>query len=110
MPKEPRYYAEYHQAANDPRLLSAPFYALVISAAMTADADNLARFKAAWPELVEETAARYYVPGGVLPGDGQYLWQKHVRDLGGIDAARRYYEKAAKEAPKYAEWYEIPPE
>lgn len=45
------------------------FYALVIAAMMRADTMNAAKLRAAFPDLWEETQARYDAPGGVLDGE-----------------------------------------
>lgn len=52
-------------AASDP-----PFDALVMAAVMKADTANLLALTRAFPDLVEETRARYDAPGGRLPSDG----------------------------------------
>lgn len=46
-----------------------PFYALVMAAMRQADTENLAKLRAAWPEVWAELEQRYHAPGGVLPGD-----------------------------------------
>ena len=51
-------------AKSDP-----PFYSLIAAAAMRADSQNTELIKAAWPEVWEETHARYNAPGGFLEGE-----------------------------------------
>jgi hypothetical protein len=46
-----------------------PFYGMIQAAMRGADTDNLARLRAAFPEVYEDLKARYDAPGGVLPGD-----------------------------------------
>lgn len=48
-----------------------PFYALLMAAIRRADSDNMAKFRACWPEIVDELQARYDAPGGRLPTDDQ---------------------------------------
>jgi len=47
-----------------------PFYALIASAMRKADTDNLARLRAAFPEVWSDLYRRYNAPGGILPEDG----------------------------------------
>jgi hypothetical protein len=55
-----------HLAAADE-----PFYALIMAAMRKAGGENLDKLQAAWPGVWEELKARYKVPGGILPGDGE---------------------------------------
>jgi len=43
--------------------------ALLMRAIINADDINMFKFEAMWPELVEETKARYNAPGGRLEGE-----------------------------------------
>lgn len=47
-----------------------PFYALIMAAIRQADTDNLEKLTEAFPDVVREFRARYYAPGGLLPGEG----------------------------------------
>lgn len=47
-----------------------PFEALIMAAAMKADAVNLAVLNQAFPDLVHETRERYNAPGRRIPDDG----------------------------------------
>ena len=58
------YRASQHLASID-----APFYALIMAALRQADTSNVAKIRAAWPEVAAEFQARYNAPGGVLPGE-----------------------------------------
>ena len=49
--------------------LGYPFGALIQAAMRGADTDNLAKLKAAFPEVWEELRARYEAPGGYFPGE-----------------------------------------
>ena len=49
----------------------APFYSFLIAAMHQADSFNAAKLRDAWPELWDETQARYNAPGGLLPGEGE---------------------------------------
>ena len=53
------------------RLADFPFYALIMAAMRKADTPNQRKLKAAWPEVWDELAIRYYVPGGYLPEEMQ---------------------------------------
>lgn len=46
-----------------------PFYALIMAAMREADSGNLLLLRNAWPEVYADLQARYWAPGGVLPGD-----------------------------------------
>ena len=48
---------------------SEDFYALIMTAMSKADATNLAKLKAAWPEVWTEIEARYNAPAGLLVGE-----------------------------------------
>lgn len=45
------------------------FYSLIMAAMRNADDINMAKLKAAWPNIFEELKARYNAPGGVLDTD-----------------------------------------
>lgn len=45
------------------------FYALVMVLMRNADSDNLAKLKAAWPEVWAELRERYNAPQGLLVGE-----------------------------------------
>ena len=45
------------------------FYGLIQACMRLADDDNLAQLKAAWPETWSDLQARYFAPGGILPGE-----------------------------------------
>lgn len=45
------------------------FYGHVMAAMMRADTDNLAKLKAAWPEVWDELQHRYNAPQGLMPGE-----------------------------------------
>lgn len=51
------------------KLTDEPFYALIMAAMRGADDVNLAKLKAAFPDVWEELHARYHAPGGKLPSD-----------------------------------------
>ena len=57
----------YHEylAAKELLRLDPPFYALLMAAMHGCDSDNEMKLRQAWPELWEETKARYNAPGGV---------------------------------------------
>ncbi len=46
-----------------------PFAALIMAAMRKSDTDNMARLRAAFPEIYAELHARYNAPGGWLPGE-----------------------------------------
>ena len=46
-----------------------PFYALIMAAMRQADDKNTAKLRACWPEVYAELKARYWAPGGLLPGE-----------------------------------------
>jgi hypothetical protein len=46
-----------------------PFYALIMAAMRKADTANMARLRAAFPDVYDEFEARYNAPAGVLPGE-----------------------------------------
>lgn len=46
-----------------------PFYGIVMGAMRKADTSNLARLKAAFPEVWEELDARYNSAGGILDSE-----------------------------------------
>ena len=48
-----------------------PIYGLIMAAIRKADSVNLLKFKAAWPEVVDEFTRRYHAPGGIIPEDGE---------------------------------------
>lgn len=52
------------------KLPDVPFDALIMAAVMKADTANLLALTRAFPDVVEETRARYDAPGGRLPSDG----------------------------------------
>lgn len=62
-------YYDYTRATH-PTLRGAPFYALIMAAMLNADTTNAAKLRAAFPEVWAELEARYWSPGGELPGDG----------------------------------------
>ena len=49
-----------------------PFYALIMAAMHCADTENTEKLRAAWPDVWNETFARYRAPGGVLDGEAVY--------------------------------------
>jgi hypothetical protein len=53
------------------QLPTTPVDALLMAAIMRADSGNLAKLRAAFPELVDETSARYTAPGGRLPHEAR---------------------------------------
>ena len=46
-----------------------PFYGLIMAAMRKADDSNLEMLKGCWPEVWKELEARYWSPGGHLPGE-----------------------------------------
>jgi hypothetical protein len=46
-----------------------PFYSLIMAAMRGADTANLAKLKAAWPDVWDELQRRYNAPGGLLEED-----------------------------------------
>jgi hypothetical protein len=48
------------------RIVGGGFYPLLFAAAASADAENLARLRLAFPDVVAELQARNAAPGGVL--------------------------------------------
>jgi hypothetical protein len=46
-----------------------PFHALIMAAMRQADTDNLNWLRAGFPAVWDQLHARYYAPGGVLPGE-----------------------------------------
>lgn len=73
--------------ATHPSLRGAPFYALIMAAMLNADTTNAAKLRDAFPEVWAEVAARYWSPGGELPGDGtertviRELTEEEIADL-----------------------------
>lgn len=59
------------------------FYGLVMAAMRKADTGNLARLKAAFPEVWVDLEARYNAPGGVLPTDPPSLREHVIGQSGG---------------------------
>ncbi|MFA5608326.1 MAG: hypothetical protein WDA07_14305 [Leucobacter sp.] len=59
-----------YRAANEIAKADPPFYALIMAAMRKADTFNLARLRAAFPDVYAEVEARYNAPGAVLPEDG----------------------------------------
>jgi len=59
---------DYHFSQRDD-LLVGPFYGIIMAAMPRADTDNLDLLKAAFPETWAELQARYWAPGGLLPGE-----------------------------------------
>lgn len=45
------------------------FYALIMAAMKNADTENMAKLRAAWPEVYSEVVARYNAPRGLLVGE-----------------------------------------
>ena len=58
-----------YQASKTLALADAPVYALVMAALRQADTGNSAALRSAFPGVWEELKARYYAPGGYLPGE-----------------------------------------
>ena len=50
-----------------------PFYALIMAAMRRADTYNLANLRDCWPHVWDELNARYNSPGGLLPGDPEFV-------------------------------------
>jgi hypothetical protein len=48
-----------------------PFYALIMAAMRQADTGNMAKLRAAWPEVAAELQKRYNAPGGLLPDEAR---------------------------------------
>ena len=46
-----------------------PFYALIMAAMRQADSYNIAKLRAAWPDVWLELQDRYHSPGGLRDGD-----------------------------------------
>ena len=67
MPGAYRY--DYRQARTEIVPQGYYFHALVIAAIMQADGGNAARLRQAFPELYDETQARYHATGGLLDGE-----------------------------------------
>ena len=61
----------YHEYLAAKEILHAdpPFYALIMAAMHCADTWNTEKLRAAWPEVWNETFARYHAPGGLLDGE-----------------------------------------
>lgn len=61
----------YHEylAAKDLARADTPFYALIMAAMWRADSYNVEKLRAAWPDVWDETYARYHAPGGRLATD-----------------------------------------
>ena len=51
------------------QLSAEPFYALIMAAMRGADTANLAKLRAAFPEVWAELQARYHAPGGKIPDE-----------------------------------------
>lgn len=49
------------------------FYALIMTAMRNADTSNLAKLKAAWPDVWIELEARYNAPSGLLVGESKQV-------------------------------------
>jgi hypothetical protein len=90
-----REYRDFQQ--GEPR----SFYAILMMAMDRADTQNLAKLKAAFPEVYEEMRARYLAPGGILPGDGNE-YRKLVKAWG--DAPQEFA-RLRQEHPELAEYY-----
>lgn len=59
-----------YEFSQKPDLAVGPFDGLIMAAMRRADTDNLERLKLAFPDLWVEFQARYWAPGGLLPGEG----------------------------------------
>lgn len=59
-----------YRAAQEIVNADPPFYALIMAAMRRADTFNLAKLRAAFPDIYREVEARYNAPGAVLPEDG----------------------------------------
>lgn len=60
---------DYRDYQRLQREVEAGFYPLLMALMARADTKNLARLKAAFPEVYAEFMQRYDAPGGVLPDD-----------------------------------------
>jgi hypothetical protein len=63
------YRYDYRQAREQILTKGYYFHALIIAAMIQADDENGERLRIAFPEVYEETKARYAAPGGLLPGE-----------------------------------------
>lgn len=70
--------------AGDP-----PFYGIIMLAMARADTFNLARLKAAWPAVWEESLARYWTPFGLLETDPEPLKAKVMGESYGAVSLER---------------------
>lgn len=61
-----------YQRARELSLGDEPFYALIMAAMWRADSDNLAKLKAAWPDVWDELHARYHSPGARLADEVRF--------------------------------------
>ena len=59
---------DYRSSAELSRL-NPPFYALIMAAMRQADTSNMAKLKAAWPDVYAEMEFRYNAPGGMTPAE-----------------------------------------
>lgn len=78
------YRASQQISATDP-----PFYALIMAAIRKADTFNMARLRAAFPEVYAEFEARYNAPGGVLSTDPEADGEGRETSPAGGDALDR---------------------
>lgn len=58
-----------YEASRRAGIQGYPFYALIMAAMRQADAGNLAKLQAAFPDTWVELDARYNAPGGLLATD-----------------------------------------
>jgi len=91
-------YREYREfQEREPR----GFYATLMLAMDRADTQNLAKLKAAFPEVYEEMRARYNAPGGILPGDGN----EYKRLVKAWNGATQEFARLREQHPDLAEYY-----
>ena len=71
----------YHEylAAKVLLRLDPPFYALLMAAMQRCDSENEAKLRMMWPDLWDETYARYHAPGGALEGEAVYEGEAVLR-------------------------------
>jgi hypothetical protein len=67
---------------------SEDFYALIMTAMSKADDSNLAKLKAAWPEVWGELETRYNAPAGLLVGEKSLDGKMERREDGLYEAGK----------------------
>lgn len=60
-----------YQESKELKHKDVSFNALIMAAMRRADTSNIEKLKRCWPDVWTELEARYYAPGGLLPGEAK---------------------------------------